>query len=376
MWAVPFDLPTLAMTGPPSRAVEGVMNTSNTGSAQFSVSDTGMLIYLPRVGPAVTKRGMVWVDSTGATAPMRTEETDWASPRFSPDGDRIAFSVSDGAQHDVWVYEWAEKNRPERSTRLTLSSADDTYPVWTPRDFKGQPRIVFASDRGTKGVNNLYWQRADGTGDVQRLTESSNNQRPFSFNPSGEYLAFEEDTPTKGTDLMYLKIEGAEAADWKFGTPAEFLSTPQSETSPMFSPDGRWIAYKSNVFEKFEAYVRPFPPRPGQPCLVSGVREIAVAPEWSPKRPGSPGELFFVSLVTNQMMMASYTVQGEQFRAEIARQWSSGTHRWSSPHALHPDGKRFVIVTPREAVVEKHDKVMVWSNFFDELRRVAPPAKK
>jgi Tol biopolymer transport system component len=87
---------------------------------------------------------------------------------------------------DVWVYEWAR----DTLTRLTLDPADDQVPVWTP-DGK---RIVFASSRA-KGPANLHWQRADGTGEVQRLTESLNLQIPTSFDPSGKYLAFHEITP-------------------------------------------------------------------------------------------------------------------------------------------------------------------------------------
>jgi Tol biopolymer transport system component len=77
-------------------------------------------------------------------------------------------------------------------------------------DTDGQ-RIVFRSSRD-KSLN-LYWQRADGTGDVQRLTESPNPQTPASWHPA-EVLAFYEVQPTTGNDLMILPIEGSEASGW------------------------------------------------------------------------------------------------------------------------------------------------------------------
>ena len=51
------------------------------------------------------------------------------------------------------------------------------------------------SARADNSTFNLYWQRADGTGDAQRLTESKHSQWPVSWHPSGKFLAFEEHNP-------------------------------------------------------------------------------------------------------------------------------------------------------------------------------------
>src|SRR5439155_15510316 len=129
-------------------------------------------------------------------------------------------------------------------------------------------RIVFASKRGDKSTFNLYWQHADGTGEVQRLTESKNNQFASSWHPSGKFLAFFEQTPQNSYDLMILPMEGDEAAGWGPGKPTVFLSGPFTEVTPIFSPDGRWIAYLSNESGRTEVYVRPFP-GPGGKWQVS-----------------------------------------------------------------------------------------------------------
>ena len=57
---------------------------------------------------------------------------------------------------------------------------------------------------------------------------------------------------------MILPIEGDEASGWKPGAPIVFLNGSSNEAEPMFSPDGRWLAYHSNEFGQFEIYVRPF----------------------------------------------------------------------------------------------------------------------
>ena len=92
-------------------------------------------------------------------------------------------------------------DRAGRVSSLRAEPANWSNPNVAP---DGQ-RIVFRSGRDNS--LNLYWRRADGTGDVQRLTESPNPQTPASWHPSGMFLAFYEVRPTKGNDLMILPID-------------------------------------------------------------------------------------------------------------------------------------------------------------------------
>ena len=126
-------------------------------------------------------------------------------------------------------------------SRLTFDPAEDRRPIWTP---DGR-RITFRSVRD-KAPGNLFWQRSDGTGEIQRLTRSENSQNPFSWHPGGKLLAFIENRPQTGWDILILPMDGNEAAGWRPGAPTIFLESPFTEDSPAFSPDGRWIAYQSN----------------------------------------------------------------------------------------------------------------------------------
>ena len=58
---------------------------------------------------------------------------------------------------------------------------------------------------------------------------------------------------------MILPIDGNEASGWKPGEPTVFLNSRFSESEPMFSPDGRWLAYVTNESGRDEVYVMPFP---------------------------------------------------------------------------------------------------------------------
>lgn len=272
---------------------------------------------------------------------------------------RLAVDILTGKETAVWVYDWAR----DALTRLTLDAADARKPVWTP---DGR-RIVFNSNRD-KGVFNLYWQRADGAGEVQRLTESGNIQAPSSMHPSGKYLAFAEIRAETDSDLMILPIEGGELSGWKAGESSVFLNSPAAEAEGMFSPDGRWIAYHSNESGRSEIFVRPFP-GPGSKLQISTTGGLDAT--WSRAR----NELLYRSL-DNQIMTVSYAVEGNSFKAQKPVFWSEpALLRRARPRAfdLHPDGDRLAAAFPAANQADERDNVTFIFNFFDELRRILPP---
>lgn len=125
-------------------------------------------------------------------------------------------------------------------------------PVWTPDG----NHIVFQS--AWNGYGN-YWIRSDGAGDSQRVVESPNNLVPWSFSRDGSRLAYREVNPETGFDLWTLPLDITDPDHPKPGKPEPFLRTPADELAPRFSPDGRWIAYRSNESGNAEIYVRPYP---------------------------------------------------------------------------------------------------------------------
>ena len=367
LFAAPFDLNRLEVAGPSVPVLESVTdNPTATGGAQFAVTGNGTLVYLPAQS-ANTAVPIVWMNREGKTSALRTTPANWANPRFAPDGGRLAMYINDGTQSDVWVYDWAR----DTLSRFTFDpAANNVLPVWTP---DGR-RITFASARADKATLNLYWQRADGTGEVQRLTESKNPQYPTSWHPSGRFLAFYETSHQTATDVMILPMEGDETSGWKPGKPTAFLNSPFSELWPVFSPDGRWLAYASNESGRFEVYVRPFP-GPGGKWQVSTTG--GWLPVWSPTR----HELFYEPLDPEyRIMVAAYTIEGDSFRAEKPGVWADrpfGVRPLGWDFDVHPDGDRVAVAPAPEAQpAAKQDKVVFIFNFFDELRRLAPTAGK
>ena len=235
--AVPFDVDKLEVTSGPIPMAEGVMTADlSTGAAHFSVSDTGALVYV--AGSSLVDRTLVWVDRDGREEALAAEPRAYRYPRISPDGGRLALDVRD-QENDIWIWDFAR----ETLTRLTFAPAEDFYPVWTPDGRK----VAFASNRD--GGFNLYWKAADGTGTVERLTESENLQFPSAFTPDGKQLVFSE-FGRQDSNLGRLSLEGSSEP---------LLATEFNERNGEISPDGRWLAYESDASGQYEVYVRPFP---------------------------------------------------------------------------------------------------------------------
>jgi len=361
LFAMPFDLNRLEPTGQAVPVVEQVLMNTERGSAQFSVSETGSLAYVQ--GKEVRSLVSIdWMGKDGKFEPLRQTPGNIYTIRFSPDGKRLAMAIDDASRRDIWTYDIER----DTLTRLTFGGMWNEMPVWTP---DGQ-RIVY-SVLGSNDIPNLYWKRADGAGDAQRLTESKAAQYAGSWSPDGKTLAFyaiDQGTKT-GFDLYTMTMEGDEKSGWKPGEPKLFLGTPALEVRPMFSPDGRWLAYMSNESGTMEIYVRPFPGPGGKWQISSGG---GYDPQWS----RTSKELYYRTN-DQKIMVARFTATGDSFQADKPVLWSEGQFAARGTtainFALHPDGKRFAVLkTPGGETEQQFNKVVFVFNFFDELGRKAP----
>ena len=358
LFAAPFDLDRLEVTGEPVPALGGVKSNLITGGAQFAASANGTLVYLPG---EVTGAGtpVHWMSRDGTTLPLLMAPTNWSTPSFSPDGRQLALEIR-GASSDIYVYDWGR----DTLTPLTSGPVPDQRPVWTP----DQRRIAFGSPRAATLTANLYWQRADGTGDAERLTESKNPQQPSSWHPSGKFLAFEETTAHTKVDVMILPLEGDDVSGWKPGKPFVFLNGPHVEFDPMFSPDGRWLAYSSVESGQPEVYVRPFPGPGGRWLIGAGAN-----PTWS----RSKDELFYG--VNGRIMVTAFAINGDSFSAGKPHEWSQGRYQTrgsSRMFDLHPDGERFAMAPAAQPSREaRQGSLVLIFDFFEELRRIEAAPK-
>ena len=266
--AVRFDAKRLEVTSDPVPVVEQVAMVASS-AAEFSISRTGTLVYLPgSVNSVSADRSMVWMDRKGRETPIKAPPRAYYALRISPDGTRIAVDIRD-QQSDVWVWNMTRSTL----TPLTFDPNIDGNPVWTPNS----QRIVFASARGGT-AGNLYWQAADGTGAPERLTTSDHPQFPASVSPDGSHLVLTDRGSTDDVGLLTMDKRQY----------APLVATPSAERNAEVSPDGKWLAYESFESTPPQIYVRPFPDVNGGRWQIS--KDGGIKPAWS----ANGRELFYV----------------------------------------------------------------------------------
>jgi serine/threonine-protein kinase len=322
LMAVPFDPQRLVVTGTAAPMVEGILQSPVTGAAEYSFSGTGSLVYVVG-GVQATQRKLVWVNRNGAEQPLAAPTRPYIYPRLSPNGRQVAVAI-EGRETHLSLYDLSR----ETLTRFTFDGDANAYPAWTP-DGKW---IAFRSNK--EGQGNLFWQLADGSGGLERLTTSEYSHYPMSWSPGGQTLAFSELNPITGFDLWVLRLGDRKAQP--------FLRTRFNESAPRFSPDGRWLAYASDESGRQEIYVQPYP-GPGGKWQISteGGRE----PVWN--RNGR--ELFYRS--GDKMMAVDITTQ-PGFAAGKPRVLFEGGYEptvFTAPnYDVSPDGQRFLMLKPAE----------------------------
>jgi Tol biopolymer transport system component/predicted Ser/Thr protein kinase len=365
LYAAPFDLDRLALTGDPQPVVEDINNAEDEGGDfgfSGAPSGPGSFVYVSAKGKL--QRSIFWLDSAGTTRPLLPAPGLYGYPRFSPDGKRLAFSLSDDQNHeDIWVRD-LERDTASRVTRLP---GQNVWPTWAP-DSKN---LVFWSSN--PAAPGLYWIRADGSGVAQRLTDGKIQWLQLSLSPDGKRLATARVNNSGGVEIWTAPVEG-DASHPRLGTPEPFLQTPFVTILPAFSPDGRWLAYTSGEPGKDGLWVVPFP-GPGGGWLISSRGDM---PVWS--RNGH--ELFFLEDLRT-IMVAGYTAKGDAFEFSKPRVWSQHPvlDLGSPPvgaYDVAPDGKRVAVILNADGTADPkpitHLTFLV--NFFDELRRRVPAGGK
>ena len=358
LFAVPFDAARLEVRGTPIPILEDVAYSAANGSAQFDVSQNGVLVYRGGGEMGYGLYTLQWLDAEGKIQPLVAKPGVYGRPKFSPDGNRLALEVTDGSNTDVWVQDL----RRGTMSRLTFGGGANLGPIWSP---DGR-YIVFQTPEG------LSWTPSDA-GKPQPLTRSKNNEWAFSFAPDGKRLGFME-VAGIGYDLWTVRLDADGAGLRVVGKPEPFLQSPFDERYPSFSHDGHWLAYASNESGIFQVYVRAFPDK-GAKWQVS--RDGGAYPLWSRNGP----DLFFETL-DNRIMAATYTIKGDVFEPGPVRVWSekrlANLVNVARNYDLAPGGKRIVALLPAETreaqAAESH--VTFPLNFSDELRRRVPAAGK
>ena len=213
-------------------------------------------------------RQSIWLATTDGSEPPRrfTTGKNDAQPRWSPDGDRLAFVSKRGDEksHRQLYVMPAGGGEPQCLTDLKDDAGE---PVWSPDgtqlvfsarvpdeaydeedDKKRAPRrfkrLQFKLDSvGWTGDRrrHLYVVPADGSAEAKQITDGDYEDSQPTWTPDGKSIAF---TSARGddwdievkADIYLVPAEG--------GEPTRLTPGDSSHHSPSYSPDGKLLALK------------------------------------------------------------------------------------------------------------------------------------
>jgi hypothetical protein len=270
LFAAPFDVRRLELTGGAVSVIEGVEPT------RFALSASGTAVYVvDRTAEAPSD--LVWVTRDGGIEPV---DSTWRGrfeyPAISPDGRSVAVSVR-GRTTDLWI-------RRDDGTRQKITADGDA--VWRASWSPDGESLAFISvpDPAGGAAAQAFVARADGVGTARQLLTHGFPVWEVELSRDGEWVVFRADEEGGANRLHARRLKGDTTV---LPLPMDRLI---GNNQVSLSPDGRWLAWAAaDAAGEVEVYVASFP-EIGSRRLVSP-RQGGTSPRWS----RSGRELFFES---------------------------------------------------------------------------------
>lgn len=264
----------VAESGPPARRNKRIAVMDWDGTSNRNLTDGSFLALTPRFSP--DGRRVAYMGFRQGPPRIYVEELDTGrdgllgdfpgmtfAPRFAPDGQSLLLTLAQNGNSDIYLWNIADR----RATRLTSDAAIDTSPSFSPDG----SRIVFNSDRGGRPL--LYVMSRSGDG-VTRISFGDGRYGSPAWSPRGDMIAF---MVIKG-GMFSIGVMRPDGSDERL------LTRSSLDESPTWAPNGRVIMFSRQD------------PRSGRRRLftidVSGYNERELAtptdasdPDWSPTLP-------------------------------------------------------------------------------------------
>jgi eukaryotic-like serine/threonine-protein kinase len=345
LMAQPFDLRNLTLGGEPRSVADHIETGTAAGTslpaATFAASPNGVLVWR-RVFQSSQSLPQ-WFDRNGKKLGSVGEAADYSNPALSPDDTKLAVGIRDPQTktRDIWIFDLLRGTK----TRLTFDPADDLDPIWSPDG----TQIAFTSNR--TGQRNIYRKPADGSGSEELLLGGKEGQENVEdWSRDGKYLMYNLQ-PGGAAHLYVLPL-----ADRK---PVPFQNTEFRTQQGQFSPNGRWVAYRSMESGRPEVYLQGFSLDSSQ---ARGKWQVSVAggeiPRW--RRDGK--ELYFE--FNSSYFAVDVKTDGASFEAGIPRLLFEAPTIFSNtggaqPYVVTHDGQRFLVLAPVEKTSNQPLEVLV-----------------
>ena len=305
--AMPFEPATTRVAGDPVTVLDNVI-VKPGGATEMTLAGNGTLIYVP---DAVTDRQLLIIDRAGRTRAIAQQRQGYESPRFSPDGKRIAVEIHTSSGSDIWIQDLQSKTL----NRLTHNSMS-TWPEWT----ADGGRVMWWQKQNREN----WWEAWDGRGGAALMAPGP---PAVPAGSNGYYITDRDDQ----NQIDKISLDPSHAI-----TP--LIVRSKIVCCPKPSPDQRWLAFASVESGRFEVYVRPLD-APGGTIQVSA--DGGSEPVWGP----TGRELFYRS---GSYLLAATIVTAPEF--SVVRRDTLFPDHFASQIGIRanydvaPDGNHFVVV--------------------------------
>lgn len=211
-------------------------------------------------------------DDLPGTAPVTIPLTSYPgqerTPAVSPDGKQVAYvwNGAEGEQFDLYI----KAVGGAQHERITHTAANEYSPTWSPDD---RQIAVF---RFAGAACWIYLVAVVG-GEERRLASCSASAQGLRWSPDGTRLVYaEQPAPQAPYRLVSLTLETLER---------RYLTSPPSsyhgDTFPAISPDGRWVAFSRNIYDKLGLLFRVSLDG-GTPEQISTKHREIIGLDWTP----------------------------------------------------------------------------------------------
>jgi Tol biopolymer transport system component len=233
-----FDTRRLRTVGEAAPIAERILFNPFRVAGQFSVSDSGLLVY--QSGSTIPKSQLTWFDLDGNRLGTLGEPAAFAGIFLAPNGKQMVASVVDlsSNQSGLWMYELTR----DIPTRFTFGNGNFENPVWSP----DSTSVAFVD-----GSSKILVKPADSSSQPTELFADGNANFPTLWLPDRKALLYCVQT-SQGFDLWSLPLTPKPE-------PQPFIVTEANECNGSFSPDGKWLAYLSDETGRNELYVVSYP---------------------------------------------------------------------------------------------------------------------
>jgi len=342
IFILPFNLRKLKITGEPKAILSGVNTSTWSGGAFLAVSQTGNLIFLPRISTPLNCIEVL--DRSGKTIvedsiPLKTLEMigyGWSSLNISPSGNYLATTGRTHGSSDIWLLNLKTKD----AEKVSFEPSEDESAVWSP---DGKSIAYTSAMTGTN--RKILIQNLTVRGNPNLVLTWPRHIHLTDWSPDGKWFAAFDFSSSNGLDLYAISVNSGEFIPISI--------TQANESAGRFSPDCKWLTYTSDQSGSTETYIVSFPE-------LNSKRQFLTSAETGLRWDRSGNQIYFKSgdyIYSQEVEIGDEIKKGKTVRLF---QTQSGSF------SVSPDGQKFYFF--KTNLYRPNPPLYLITNWFQELK--------